>query len=98
MLIFSRLVDDEVRESTEASSDDGSNPLKDIMYWVFENTRAKVMELINKITEIVHDIIHPSDEGKRNGIMDPVEEKLRTSLLLSIVVLFIVVIRRVQSA
>ncbi|XP_073057388.1 protein FAR1-RELATED SEQUENCE 5-like [Primulina eburnea] len=41
-------VDDEVRESDEASPDDGSNPLKDIMDWVFNNTRAKIMELINK--------------------------------------------------
>ncbi|XP_073121434.1 uncharacterized protein [Henckelia pumila] len=91
-------VDDEVRESAEASPDDGSNPLKDIMEWVIENARAKIMELVNKITDIVHDIFHPSDEGERDGIKDPVEEKLRTSLLLSVVVLLIVVINRVQSA
>ncbi|XP_073121435.1 uncharacterized protein [Henckelia pumila] len=88
----------QVRESAEASPDDGSNPLKDIMEWVIENARAKIMELVNKITDIVHDIFHPSDEGERDGIKDPVEEKLRTSLLLSVVVLLIVVINRVQSA
>ncbi|XP_075500924.1 uncharacterized protein LOC142539381 [Primulina tabacum] len=91
-------VDEEVRESAEASPDDGSNPLKDIMDWVFNNASAKIMELINKMTEIVHDIFHPSDEGERDCIMDPVEKKLRTSLLLSVVVLLIVVISRVQSA
>ncbi|XP_073310617.1 uncharacterized protein [Primulina huaijiensis] len=90
-------VDNEVRESAEAASDDGSNPLKDIMDWVFVNARAKIMELINKITGIVHDIFHPSDEGKKDD-MDSVEGKLRTSLLLSVVVLLIVVLSRVQSA
>ncbi|KZV29691.1 hypothetical protein F511_21675 [Dorcoceras hygrometricum] len=91
-------VDDEVRKSAEAPSDDGSNPLKDIMNWVFNNAREKIMELFTKITEIVHDIIFPSDEGKKDDTTDPLEEKLRTSLLLSVVVLLIVVISRVQSA
>lgn len=68
------------------------------MDWVFVNARAKIMELMNKITGIVHDIFHPSDEGKKDDTTDSVDEKLRTSLILSVVVLLIVVLSRVQSA
>ncbi|KAI3458317.1 hypothetical protein Pfo_014980 [Paulownia fortunei] len=70
-------------DSIDEGSDD-SNPVKDILSWVFVNAKAKIMQLIDKIMKLVN-------EEKKGGIVDPLEEKLKTSLFLSIVVLLIVV-------
>ncbi|TXG70635.1 hypothetical protein EZV62_005570 [Acer yangbiense] len=106
----------ELKESFEAaesngseieSSDetcDNSNPAMDIVKWIFNNTKAKVVEVIEKITNIVNELFKPpGDEKATNGAAtagatDPFEEKLRTSFLLSIVVLLVVFVTRASKA
>ncbi|XP_044504925.1 uncharacterized protein LOC123225122 [Mangifera indica] len=90
----------------ECSSDscDDPNPAMNIIKWIFHNTRAKVIEVIDKITHIVNELFKPSDAetpttgSKSAGAMDPFEEKLRTSFLLSIIVLLVVVVTRAGRA
>lgn len=90
-------------ESSDENSDD-SNPAINIIRWIFVNTQAKVMEVIEKITNIVNDLFkHPDDENATKGAAaagasDSFEEKLRTSFLLSIVVLLVVVVTRTSRA
>ena len=65
---------------------------------MFDNTRAKVMEVFEKISKLVNELLSPPDEGKGTaGSKDPFEEKLRTSFLLSVVVLLVVVVTRASS-
>ena len=64
--------------------------------WIFNNTKAKIMEVFEKITELVNELFQPPEEGKATtgGDTDPFKEKLRTSFMLSIVVLLVVVVAR----
>lgn len=69
-----------------------SNPVKDILNWVLSNTKAMIMQLIDKIAKLVN----PNDKDRGN--VTPLEEKLKTSLFLSIIVLLIVVVTRSRSS
>lgn len=60
--------------------------------------KAKIMQLIDKITKLVNEVFQAHNEVKKGDVTDPLEEKLKTSLLLSIVVLIIVVITRAKSS
>ncbi|KAL0403052.1 UNVERIFIED_CONTAM: hypothetical protein Sradi_1946000 [Sesamum radiatum] len=77
---------------------DGSSPVKDILSWVLIHAKAKMMQLINTITKLVNEAFHPQNGEKKGENTDGLEGKLKTSLFLSIVVLLIVVITRVQNA
>ncbi|GFY84375.1 hypothetical protein Acr_03g0011490 [Actinidia rufa] len=89
--------DKSVPENTDNSSG-GPNAALDILSGIFENTKAKVMEIIEKVTKLVNELFQPSENEKTRGATDPFEEKLRTLSMLSIVVLLIVVVSRVHSA
>lgn len=84
------------------SSDDGtddSNEATNVLRWIFDNTKAKVMEVIEKITNLMNELFQSSDDQKTtDGATDPFMEKLKTSFLLSIVVLLIVVVSRAHKA
>ncbi|GFQ05070.1 hypothetical protein PHJA_002651100 [Phtheirospermum japonicum] len=80
----------------DEASDDDNNPVKDVMSWVFVNVKAKIMQLIDKITELANEIFQSGE--KKGGKIDPLQEKLKTSLFLSIIVLLIVVVTRAKSA
>ncbi|KAK0595990.1 hypothetical protein LWI29_011755 [Acer saccharum] len=76
----------EIERSDETCDD--SNPAMDIVKWIFNNTKAKAVEVIEKITNIVTELFKPpGDEKATNGAAtagatDSFEEKLRTSFLL----------------
>lgn len=88
----------ELRSSDESSDD--SNPAINIIRWIFDNTKAKVMEVMEKITNIVNELFKSPDDGKTamGGAADPFEEKLRTSFLLTVVVLLVVAVTRASRA
>ncbi|KAL0304096.1 UNVERIFIED_CONTAM: hypothetical protein Sradi_6277700 [Sesamum radiatum] len=88
---------DEEEDSREKESDD-SSPVKDVLSWVFVNAKANIIQLIDKITKIFNEVFHPSNEEKKGNTVDPFEEKLKSSLFISIIVLLIVVVTRAQSA
>ncbi|KAL7146558.1 hypothetical protein ABFS83_06G049500 [Erythranthe nasuta] len=87
---------DEQGDNVDEGSPDGSNPVKDILSWVFANAKAKIMQLIDKITELMNGVFHLPNEEKNGGFT--MEEKLKTSLFLSVIVLLIVVATRAQSS
>lgn len=84
-------------ESCE-SSDDPSEATS-ILRWIFDNTRTKFMEVISKITNLMSKLFEqPEDEKTTAGATDPFKEKLKTSFLLSVMVLLVVVLGRTNKA
>lgn len=85
--------------SLDESSND-SDGVVNVVRWMFDNTVAKVTELIEKITKLVGDLFQqpPTEEGASSGPVDHFEEKLRISFLLSVVVLLVVAVARAQKA
>ncbi|XWS51583.1 hypothetical protein CRYUN_Cryun12cG0189200 [Craigia yunnanensis] len=89
--------------SSDESSDENSdvpNKTMNIVKWIFDNTKAKVMDIFEKITKLMNDLFKlPLDnETTTAGTPDPFEERLRTSFLLSVVVLLVVVVTRAHTA
>jgi hypothetical protein len=64
--------------------------------WVIENTKMKVMECIEKITELLNQyfgFVDEKDLFKKDE--DPLERILRASLMLSVAVLLMILVKRV---
>lgn len=85
------------RSAPENQSDrsDSFNAATDILNWIFNNTKAKVMTLMENITKLVNSLFQPHKDETTGGATDPV---VRTSLMLSIVVLLVVVVTRASMA
>ncbi|WCJ36455.1 hypothetical protein M5689_017654 [Euphorbia peplus] len=86
-------------ESSEEEASEDSNPAMNVAKWIFENTKAKFMEVIENISNLLNELFKaPDDEKKANQTVDSFEDKLRTSFLLSVVVLLVVVVSRANTA
>ncbi|KAI7724962.1 hypothetical protein M8C21_018881 [Ambrosia artemisiifolia] len=77
----------------------GSNPVTQVLHWIFANTKDKVIEIVAKITKVVNELLRPMSKDEKPNIdtnvgLDSFDEKLRRSFFLSIVVLLIVVVSR----
>lgn len=88
----------ESQSSTE-ESDIGSLVVK----WIMGITTSKLAELIQSVgsllSEIFSEILEPAKKEKPTSeLSDLLEEKLRSSFLLSVVLLLIVVVTRTQGA
>lgn len=67
----------------------------EILSRFFFNARTKVVELIEKITELAYDLFpRPRAIEGTTITTDPFDGKLRTSFLLSVVVFLIVAVSR----
>ncbi|XP_010555612.1 PREDICTED: uncharacterized protein LOC104825057 isoform X2 [Tarenaya hassleriana] len=89
------------RGNDELSSDDTpgeDNPATDFIRWVFDNTKAKAMEVFEKILKLATEFFIKKPDESSNGkdirANAWLEEKLRTSVLLSVVVLLVVIVSR----
>lgn len=87
-------------DESSGSSDD-SNESTNILRQIFDNTKAKFMEVINKITNRMNKLFQSPDDEETTtagdtaaGASDPFKKKLKTSFLISVVVLLIVVLGR----
>ncbi|KAK4403482.1 hypothetical protein Sango_0716800 [Sesamum angolense] len=89
---------DNLLGESQGKGRDDSNPVKDILSWVLICAKAKIIQLIDTITKLVHEAFQPPTGEKKGENTDSLEGKLKTSLFLSIVVLLIVVITRAQNA
>ncbi|KAI4383056.1 hypothetical protein MLD38_008937 [Melastoma candidum] len=75
-----------------------------VIKWIFDHTVMKIMEVVDKMTRLVNDMFDNSTEdqessaGGRRADRIPFEEKLRTSFLLSVVVLLVVAMTRARRA
>ncbi|XP_059460718.1 uncharacterized protein LOC132189900 isoform X4 [Corylus avellana] len=85
-------------DESSGNSDD-SNEATNILRWIFDNTKAKFMEAINKITKLMNNLFQSADDEKTTaGATDPFKEKLKSSFLLSVMVLLVVVLGRANKA
>ena len=69
---------------------------KNTFMQAFEITKTKVMECFEKITEVLHQFFGLADKKvlfEKDG--DPVERTLKASLMLSVAVLLIILVKRV---
>ncbi|XP_058085908.1 uncharacterized protein LOC131233279 isoform X2 [Magnolia sinica] len=92
----------ELRESFYAAEEDhwpssekGPQGPADFLRWIVDNAKAKVMELMEKIMTLVNDLFRSQEKEKAMDIFD---EAVRSSFMLSIMVLLVVVVTRVQKA
>ncbi|KAL9691643.1 hypothetical protein QQ045_012068 [Rhodiola kirilowii] len=71
-----------------------------ILKWILDNTKAKVMEIIEMINKLVNDLFQPLEGHDKPSTTsaDQFEEKLRYSLMLTVVVLLIVAVARGKRA
>ncbi|KAI4384721.1 hypothetical protein MLD38_002836 [Melastoma candidum] len=93
-------------ESFSDESDEANevNEAATVIKWLFDHTVLKIMEMVDKLTRLVSDLFNnsigdqePSVQGRRADRI-PFEEKLRTSFLLSVVVLLVVAMTRARGA
>lgn len=105
-VVFSLLAakDDTVGNLLESSPDDkGSDEPTNVVVWILKNMKGRVMEVIERMREVMKQMFESGkdDDGdgeKRRGEgRDVFEEKLRTSFLISIVVLLVVMVSRAHT-
>ncbi|KAM1020552.1 hypothetical protein ACFX13_042474 [Malus domestica] len=86
-------------DSPQENSDDNNDKATNIVKWIFQNTMAKVMEAIEKVTKVMGDLFQPPSSGNAKAeASNRFEDKLKTSFMLSVVVLLIVVVIRTHKA
>ncbi|GER46474.1 hypothetical protein STAS_23514 [Striga asiatica] len=68
-----------------------------VLKWIMGFTKSRILELVEKFGLLVTDIFKPAPKEKPTSeLTDLLEEKVRSSLLLSVVILLIVVVTRNQ--
>eukprot|EP00268_Persea_americana_P063491 TRINITY_DN823_c0_g1_i2.p1 TRINITY_DN823_c0_g1~~TRINITY_DN823_c0_g1_i2.p1 ORF type:complete len:311 (-),score=38.93 TRINITY_DN823_c0_g1_i2:2253-3185(-) len=77
------------------SSKEESEAVTQFLRWILDNTKAKIAEIIDKIAKLMNDLFQPSEKER---VTDIFMDTLRSSLMLSVMVLLVVVITRVQRA
>ncbi|XP_062092198.1 uncharacterized protein LOC133798042 [Humulus lupulus] len=91
--------EDSAEKNWDERSKEDSNEATNIVKLIFDSTRGKIMEVIGKITKIVNDLFQPPQSEKATTeVPDLLKEKLRTSFMLSIMVLLVVVVSRAHKA
>ncbi|KAK1286151.1 hypothetical protein QJS10_CPB20g01436 [Acorus calamus] len=80
-----------VNNEPAQESDEDPDITTKILRWIIDNAKAKVTEFVDKITKLVNDLLHHSETEKHE---DQFEDIVRSSLMLSVVVLIIVVVTR----
>ncbi|CAK7355893.1 unnamed protein product [Dovyalis caffra] len=92
------ITDQLTSESSDESSEE-SSPALNFVKWIFDNTKTRAMEVIETIAKLVNELFKPpADEKTAAGGKDQFVDMLRSSFLLSIMVLLIVVVTRAQKA
>lgn len=90
--------------SSDSQSSDGtssrseSNSKTNVVLRIFGSARAKFMDVIEKIMKIATDLFQHKINDETNLFPDPFTEKLRTSFMLSIIVLLVVMVSRASRA
>ncbi|KAK1306644.1 hypothetical protein QJS10_CPA10g00922 [Acorus calamus] len=84
-----------VNNEPAQESDEDPDITTKILRWIIDNTKAKVTEFVDKITKLVNGLLRHSETEKHE---DQFEDIVRSSLMLSVVVLIIVVVTRFHRA
>ncbi|XP_031484540.1 uncharacterized protein LOC116253711 [Nymphaea colorata] len=67
------------------------DPTIKILRWILEKAKERVMKFIDRIADLLADIFQPLEKGKKE---DAFEEAVRSSFMLSVIVLLIVIVSR----
>ncbi|XP_021281272.1 uncharacterized protein LOC110414416 [Herrania umbratica] len=79
------------------NSTGGADLGKVILQWILDMTKAKITELVMKFQSLLNEVFQTRGSEKPDEeTRDQLDETIRSSLLLSIVVLLIVIVARVQ--
>ncbi|KAL5973598.1 hypothetical protein ACLOJK_030251 [Asimina triloba] len=79
-------------DQTNSKKTDDEVPVT-FLRWLFYNSKAKIMEVVSKIMKLTDDLLRPPAKGKP---MDGFEITLKSSVMLSIVVLLVIVMNRIK--
>ncbi|XP_010532233.1 PREDICTED: uncharacterized protein LOC104808277 isoform X2 [Tarenaya hassleriana] len=73
-----------------------NKPGVDFIKWVFDNTKAKAMEVMEKISKLVAVFFKKQDNDDDDSRKDSneLEERIRTSVLLTVTVMLVVIVSR----
>ncbi|KAJ8752987.1 hypothetical protein K2173_008722 [Erythroxylum novogranatense] len=71
-----------IKPDANSSANTEHNPATNVIKWIFENTKAGVTGLGEKIVQLVNQLFKPHDEKTTAGPSSLFEEKLRSSLQL----------------
>ncbi|CAL1354763.1 unnamed protein product [Linum trigynum] len=90
--------------SDESGDKDGVGASENVVEWILDNAKARVVELMESIAELMNKLfahrggeeVHAGGIGERASMV--FEGKVATSLLLSVLVLLVVVLSRAQKA
>jgi len=90
----------EAAEPSPRIFDENSDPAEanpNVLKWIFDNMKAKLLEVIGAISQFLGELSKPLDQDKAEH-SDTFSDKLKSSFLLTIMVLLIVVVARGQKA
>ncbi|KAF5732899.1 hypothetical protein HS088_TW17G00432 [Tripterygium wilfordii] len=107
--VWSAIMDNEVVRKLRASyrSDGIEKPQKSneepdcamqFLLWIMETIKAKIADLIEKFHALTGDVLHAIDKEPNPEIRETLLEKVRSSLLVTIVIMLIIVFDRIQRA
>ncbi|RRT71178.1 hypothetical protein B296_00035814 [Ensete ventricosum] len=90
------LIDDEAVSSEIGNSDEHADTNTCFLGWILGNAKSKIMEFIDQILKLAHQIFHTHKEmNEKNTAFDDV---VRPSIMISIIVFMIVIITRINKA
>lgn len=65
-----------------------------ILRWIMDFTKSKIVELVENFVSLINEVFRPAPNVRPSS--DMLDEKVRSSLLLSVVILLVVVVARGQ--
>lgn len=92
---------DEVNNALESSGDDpnpSSSSPGNVLSWIFNNMRAKFMEFLTGITDLMKEVFQPPSDDDMGKLPDGFGERVRAAFMLTAIVLLIVVVTRASHA
>ncbi|XP_039042395.1 uncharacterized protein LOC120181300 [Hibiscus syriacus] len=85
-------------ESSGEKSDESSETMNiNIVKWIFDSTRGKILEVFDKLTKLFSGLFKLLPPSEETGTADTFDAKLRISMVLSVLVLFIVGVARART-
>lgn len=87
-------VEGNILQSSEKSPDKSTCAATVILKWIVDSAKAKVMDIIEKISKLVNELFQTLENKKDGGEFESFDEKLRSSFMLSVMVLLVVVVTR----
>ncbi|GAB2294108.1 hypothetical protein Dimus_028327 [Dionaea muscipula] len=91
---FDQGVEKARRNSSENNNQSPASAAAGALSWIFENMKAKFMDVIANLTKLVHGLLRHLDNEKKDDGGDALMEKMRASFMLTVIVLFVVVVGR----